>query len=74
MEKAFLLTIALLLISASCFAKVTEWVDPTYNFNDAKRIYIKLNMIQLELSDVQLYNESKPEKETHILRNGAIKL
>lgn len=44
MKKVLLLTIALLLISASCFAKVTEWVDPTYNFNDAKRIYIKLNI------------------------------
>ena len=74
MKKVFLLTIALLLISASCFAKVTEWVDPTYNFNDAKRMYIKLNMIQMEFCDVRLYDESKSEKETHMLRNGAINL
>ena len=74
MKKVFLLTIFLLLISASCFTKVTEWVDSTYNFNKTKRKYIKFNMIQLEFYDVQLYDESKFEKETHMLRNGAINL
>ena len=44
MKKVFLLTVAFLFISVSCFAKVTEWIDPTYNFNDAKRVYIKLNI------------------------------
>lgn len=44
MKKIFLLTIVLLLFSVSCFAKVTQWVDPSYNFNDAKRVYIKLNI------------------------------
>lgn len=31
-------------------------------------------MIQLEFYDVQLYDESNFEKETHMLRNGAINL
>ena len=38
------LTVILLLFSVSCFAKVTEWVDPSYNFNNAKRVYVMLTV------------------------------
>ena len=42
MKKIILLTIILLSLSVSCFAKVTEWIDPTFNFNNAKRVYVYL--------------------------------
>jgi hypothetical protein len=44
MKRIFLLTAALLLISVSCFAKVTEWIDPSFNFNNVKRVYVVLNV------------------------------
>lgn len=44
MKKILLLTVVLLLISVSCFAKVTEWIDPSYNFNNAKRVYVFLTV------------------------------
>jgi hypothetical protein len=44
MKKILLLTVALLLFSVSCFAKVTEWVDPAFNFNTVKRVYVWLTV------------------------------
>ena len=44
MKKILFLVILLLLISVSCFAKVTEWIDPTFNFNNVKRVYVFLNI------------------------------
>ncbi len=46
MKKIIILTLTsfLLLFSASCFAKVTEWIDPSYNFNRAKRVYVFLTV------------------------------
>ena len=34
----------LLFLTVSCFAKVTEWIDPSYNFNNAKRVYVFLTI------------------------------
>ena len=46
MKKIFVLTltVALLSFSLSCFAKVTEWIDPTFNFNNVKRVYVMLTI------------------------------
>ncbi len=43
-KRVFVLTVFLLLFSVSCFAKVTEWIDPTFNFNNVKRVYVHLNI------------------------------
>ena len=44
MKKIIILTVIFLLNTISCFAKVTEWVDPTYNFNNVKRVYVMLQI------------------------------
>ena len=51
MKKINILTVIFLLNTLSCFAKVTEWVDPTYNFNNVKRIYVMLQIVEPECGD-----------------------